>query len=65
MHTWIAMYRIFHEISSEILSTGEGHGSERFCTATWQITPSGTAGKPTNAMIIYLICNDFVLNTIS
>jgi hypothetical protein len=23
MHTWIAMYSIFHEISSKVLSTGE------------------------------------------
>jgi len=25
---------------------GNKNGSDRFCTATWQITPSGTAGKP-------------------
>jgi hypothetical protein len=24
IHTWIAMQRTFHEISSKILSTGEG-----------------------------------------
>jgi hypothetical protein len=31
---------------------GNKNGSDRFCTATWQITPSGTAGKPYNLPII-------------
>jgi len=52
MHTWIAMHLNLREISSKILSTGENE-SKRFCTATWQITPSGTAGKPEKVLPTY------------
>ena len=36
MHTWKATYTIFNEISSNILSTGEGQQewSNHFCIAT-------------------------------